>query len=95
MCSRTWAIFDSAGKSYAFPAERNPEQVSGCVSPPVFRCWASSHCWGARFCRRRKSAGRDREVVLSYGCGNGGMVAIPRCWQVRGGLMAIIIMWSA
>jgi len=62
------AIFDSAGKSYSLSGERNPEQVSGLrVSASFFDVLGVQPMLGRTFVPEEEIAGRDREVVLSYG----------------------------
>jgi putative ABC transport system permease protein len=75
------AIFDSAGKSYSLSGERNPEQVSGLrVTASFFPVLGIQPLLGRTFLPEEEIAGRDREVVLSYGL-----------WQRRyGGDPAII-----
>jgi predicted permease len=62
------AIFDSAGKSYSLSGERNPEQVSGLrVSADFFPVLGIHPMLGRVFSPEEEIAGRDREVILSYG----------------------------
>src|ERR1700683_2807225 len=62
------AIFDSAWKSYSFSGERNPEQVYRVrVSASFFDVLRVQPILGRTFVPEEEIAGRDREVVLSYG----------------------------
>ena len=75
------AIFDSAGKSYSLSGDRNPEQVSGLrVTASFFPVLGISPMLGRTFLPEEEIAGRDHEVVLSYGL-----------WQRRYGADAAII----
>ncbi|MGH9865285.1 MAG: ABC transporter permease, partial [Candidatus Acidiferrales bacterium] len=62
------AIFDSAGKGYNLAAGNEPERVSGVrVSSKFFDVLGIKPLLGRTFLPEEETAGKDREVVLSYG----------------------------
>ena len=62
------ALFDSAGRGYNLTSGGEPEQVSGLrVTASFFKVLAVPPFLGRTFVREEEEAGRDREVVLSYG----------------------------
>ncbi|HUJ32263.1 MAG TPA: ABC transporter permease [Candidatus Acidoferrum sp.] len=61
------AIFDSAGRGYNLSRGGEPERVSGVrVSADFFRVLGIEPLLGRTFLPEEETAGRDREVVLSY-----------------------------
>ena len=62
------AIFDSAGKGYNLSGGGEPERVSGVrVSASFFDVLGVKPRLGARFCRKRRLAGKHQVVVISDG----------------------------
>ena len=61
------AWFDSAGKGYNLAAGNVPERVSGVrVTAQFFHVLGAKPLLGRTFLPQEETAGRDREVVLSY-----------------------------
>ncbi|HKF53227.1 MAG TPA: ABC transporter permease [Candidatus Acidoferrales bacterium] len=61
------AWFDSAGKGYNLSVDDVPERVSGVrVTAPFFHVLGVKPLLGRTFLPEEETAGRDREVVLSY-----------------------------